>query len=247
MSETILAVNFDTETTGNMPDQDGICQLAAVALVEDGGEYDIQTIMSTYCRPRVPIKQEATDVHGITADMLVWSPDEYTAVQTLVAELDYLERQGYNIVVGGHNIERFDIPVITHAFDGVNPFEDMYTVDTLRLARYLFPDAEHKLGELYQWYIGKEAVNAHDAAADCWMVCEILQKMCIDQGKTVVSMCEWCETPFIYEFIPFGKYKGMSMDEVPTTYLNWCQSKFKKEDRDLTATIEFWLRQRSAA
>lgn len=234
MSNPMIALAIDTETTGNMPDEDGVCQVGAVAMSETG---DIQTILSTFCRPSVPIKAEARAVHGITDAQLEWAPDEYTALQTLVAEIAYLEKQGFDIIPGAHNGERFDFPIINRILGAESPFPDMYRFDTLVMGRRWFPDGSHKLGEFYEWYIEAEQLQAHDAVADCWMVCRLLHKMLTQKNKSLLWAAKWIEKPYRYEFMPFGKHKGMAMEEVPSTYLGWWKRNSKMADRDMDFTV----------
>jgi exodeoxyribonuclease X len=248
MSNPVIALAIDTETTSNMPKTAGVCQLGAVALViqNDGQDFETQTVMSTYCRPSEKILQEAINIHGITEDMVQWAPDEYIALQTLVAEILYLEKQGYDVVVGGHNFKRFDAPIMNRILGDESPFPGMYQFDTLVMGRRWFPDGEHKLGPFYTWFCGKEVTNAHDAAADCWMVCELLQEMMRRKETSIIEVCEWCDTPQLLEWMPWGKHKGMSFDEVPLSYMHWCRNNFKEPDQDLEYTLNYVIKQREA-
>ena len=53
---------------------------------------------------------------------------------------------------------------------------------------------------------------------------------------TVIKMIEVSKNPVLYRRMPFGKHKGMKMEEVPLDYLQWLAGTDLEED--LKYTIE---------
>ena len=238
MSEPHILV-VDTETTGVDTNLDSICQLAGVLTNHIGATARPETLYSTYCKPEAPMQQEALKVHGITPDKYEWSPDEWTALATLDLLIKELSKES-GIILAGHNHMRFDLPLMDRLYPEAK-FQDYPAIDTMLIAYRLFPGQEVKLGKLYEWYVGKEAINAHDAAADCYMVSHILAKMQQEIGMTLDRMAEWWLEPGVWQTMPFGKYKHKPVEEVPSGYWGWAKRNMTDPSIDLEATIAFCL------
>jgi len=232
MTDT-LPVIIDTETTGIDLDHDSVVQLAAVMYDQATG--NPVTLLSMLCNPGTEISQGASDVHGITQEELHWATPTAWALQHLKMALDALEQQG-DVILVGHNSDRFDIPLIHRILPSAG-FNTYLTVDTYTMAMREWPEKEHKLGLLYEWYVGKPAVKAHDAAADCWMVAEILHKYLTEKGMTLMELSRQQEEPRLMEVWPWGKYKGQRVDDLPQSFLNWCRTNYHEVHPDIEATI----------
>ena len=232
-NENIVAI-FDCETTGVRVEKDGIVQLAAV--LTDAATGKATTLFSSYCKPHCDIDPEAQKIHGISEKDLLWSPPQKWAVSNMMLAI-----QGAGVeILAGHNSERFDIPLIDNCCPGHNLAAYRH-IDTYTMAMRMFPDKEQKLGPLYEWYIGEDAIDAHDAAADCWMVAKILAKMLADLNVTATEAAAWCATPVAMKIMPFGKYKGKPVESISKSYLRWCRDNFTEPHKDLTATFEAML------
>ena len=226
---------IDTETTGVDTNLDSICQLAGVLTNHIGAVSRPETLFSSYCVPEAEMQKEAFDVHGITPDQYKWSPDEWTALATLDLLIKELQRNG-EVILAGQNHMRFDLPLMDRLYPEAK-FQEHPIIDTMVLVYRMFPGKPAKLGELYEWYIGKEAINAHDAAADCYMVSEILVKMVHELDMSLMDVAKWCVTPTPWTIMPFGKHKGMRIEDVPTGYLGWMKRNITDPSLDLEATI----------
>lgn len=238
MSEFPIVI--DTETTGVNTNKDGIIQLAAVLTSpKEDGTTKSKTLMSTFCNCGLPIPPDATAIHGFTDETVRWSPPEEWALRQLRMVLDSMAEHG-EVYLVGHNSERFDVPLMDTRFKA-GIFSDFKQIDTLTAAWRLFPDKAQKLGELFEWYIGKPAVNAHDAAADCYMCAEILAKMMKENELSLSEFSEWTMNPQVWDFMPFGKHKGQEMSTVPKSYLRWCKANFEDPHPDMEATFLHYL------
>ena len=68
----------------------------------------------------------------------------------------------------------------------------------------------------------------------------IYAKAVIEFGDdTVAKMIEVSKNPVFYRRMPFGKHKGLKMEEVPVDYLQWLSGTDLEED--LRYTIEQYL------
>ena len=152
-------VVFDLETTGVNCNADDVIEISAVRVVsgEITGEF------STLVNPGRPIPFYATEVNGITDDMVADAPDFETALS------DFLEFIGDAVLVG-HNIRRFDLRFLyrdAESFWGKTLGNDY--IDTLELAQLYLPElSHHKLTDLAE-HFGIETEGAHRALCDCRM------------------------------------------------------------------------------
>jgi DNA polymerase-3 subunit epsilon len=229
-----IPVVIDLETTGIDLETDSIVQIAAVMV--DLENQRAVTLMSNYCNPGRPIDAEATEVHGIKDVDVVWAVPAAWALIHLKMILDSLEAAGNDIVICGQNHERFDIPIMRRILPSAG-FETYLSVDTYTIALREHPAMPHQLGEFFSWYCEKEAINAHDAAADCHMVAAILMKYLNERGISIIDLATELEEPKVLTHFPFGKHKGMAMDKLPHSYLKWCRGNFHDTHKDVEATI----------
>ena len=160
-------VVFDLETTGISAAYDQVVEISAVK-VEGGivtGEF------TTLVNPLMPIPHAASQVNGITDDMVAGSP---LFMQALGEFLDFA---GDRVLVG-HNIHSFDMRFIyrdARKFWNLIPDNDY--IDTLQMARQVLPKLRHhRLVDLAEHY-GISAAGAHRALADCRMNQQVFEFM----------------------------------------------------------------------
>lgn len=257
-----IGLVVDTETTGLEIKAAKICQMAAV-LVEssaDGLGFPVaeegqpRSLRSTdlllLMHPGEPIPAECSAIHGITDDMVKFAMSEELGLQWLGKVLqDYQELgDSHEVFILGYNIERFDLPLIefrARSYGLESPHVwDFKAIDLFPLVQRLDPEGRHKLSEAWSDMMGQEAVNAHDAAADCHMVADVLDAVMDAQGYTSLSeLYEWSREPQVYTTMPFGKHKGKHADEVPYGYWKYLYKEIEPGDmsRDFRATIMHYL------
>ena len=211
---------FDTETTGNEPKKDFLCQLA------------YKTSTETFCelyKPSIPIPPEASAITHITNKMVANKPafkesDNYGTIKKLFEDPN-------NIVVA-HNA-KFDIAILKN--------EDIILTNficTLRVARYLDKEnviPQYKLQYLrYYLDIDIEA-EAHDALGDVLvleklyerLLAKIMKEDNCDKTKAIEKMIEISSKPSLMTMFNFGKYNGKTVQEVANIdrgYLEWMLS-----------------------
>ncbi len=128
-------VVFDIETTGFDPREEAIIEIGAVR-IQDGVIQPQR--FSTFADPRRPLSPKIVSLTGITDEMLRGAPSQEEAVR---AFLDYAG----DCPLVAHNAD-FDVSFLRQAAARMGlPFTPT-TVDTLSLARRLYPELKnHKL------------------------------------------------------------------------------------------------------
>lgn len=156
-----------------------------------------------------PISPFVTSIHGIT-------DDDVEGLESF--NLEKFELSDYLI---GHNV-RFDWSVI-----GRPPAK---LICTVRLARVAFPEwVRYSQSKCIEQLIGVEAAQemtaaAHDALGDARM-CYLLYKACCDRlgidHTDFETAHKISNTAKPIAKMPFGKYKGRSIKELPMSYVEW--------------------------
>lgn len=217
---------FDLETTGTDIMLDRIVQIAALRMNPDGTRVEKNILIN----PDRSIPKDASDVHGITNEMVEGLPkfEKYAvSIKSFFTDCD----------LGGYNSNRFDVPLLMQELNRCGLTLDVSNislVDVMQIETKINP---RTLGAVYQRYTGKVLENAHDALADVLATAEILEKQLLTEdlenmdsfeeldlfsqgdsprvdvsGKLCKSGDEICWT--------FGKNKGMPILQ-DRGYLNW--------------------------
>jgi DNA polymerase-3 subunit epsilon len=193
-------VFFDLETTGLDLSKDRIVQIATIKIDLDGNTEEKEIFIN----PEMPIPKEASDVHGITDDIVANAP---TFKQLSESLFTYFE----GCDLAGFNSEFYDVPLLMKEFSrsGIEfPTWELNSVDVLRFERVLNPN---NLGAVYKRYTGKDLEGAHDALKDARATFEILMCQLQKHGKEDI-------TPKDIDLICQGERKRFDLSG--KTYLN---------------------------
>ncbi len=231
---------LDTETTGNEPEKDFLCQLA------------YKTEDETYCelfKPPISIPPEASAITHITNKMVAdketfKESKDYTKIKSLL--------ENKNAVMVAHNA-RFDEAII--AKEGIQPAS---TICTLRVARALDEKnviPQYKLQYL-RYYLDIEIeAEAHDALGDV-LVLEKLYQRLLDkimkddnksEAEAIEKMIDISSKPSLMNSFPFGKYNGKTLDEVKQMdrgYLEWMLAQKEQNpevEEDWIFSLKYYL------
>ncbi|WP_186577436.1 PolC-type DNA polymerase III [Aquibacillus kalidii] len=136
--EDATYVVFDVETTGLSAVYDTIIELAAVK-IKNG---DIIDRFEAFANPHHPLSQTTIDLTGITDDMVKDAPEVDEVLR------DFHKWMGNDILVA-HNAS-FDMGFLNEGLKKIDfPKATNPVVDTLELARFLFPELKnHRLNTL---------------------------------------------------------------------------------------------------
>ncbi len=196
-------VIFDLETTGISPRNDEVVEISAIKVI--GGK--VVEEFSTLVNPQRPIPFQATNVNGITDDMVKDAPTFDVALK------DFIEFAGDMILVG-HNIHAFDMKFICRdakRYFGKTIGNDY--IDTLPLAKMYLPEMDHHtLSDLADHY-DIDSDGAHRALCDCKMNQQVFEhlgeeiKHPSDAAKSVLK-CPKCGSAMKLRNGKFGPFWG---------------------------------------
>jgi DNA polymerase-3 subunit epsilon len=236
---------LDLETTGVDISTDKIVQVAAIR-VSPNGKIAKRTWM---VNPGIPIPPAATEIHGITDEMVKDEPTFDRIASTIATAIS-------DHVICGYNIDRFDLPLLRREMyeAGVrfHKDQDTETLDVMKLVGKLF---SRKLGAMYERYTGEELVGGHDAYEDAKATMILLNAM-IKQEDSVPESIKGIQD-FYYDekrdqnnhydcvgklikddqgrvCYNFGAHKGKPVDQ-EVSYAKWMIGKAKDFPKD---TIE---------
>lgn len=211
----------DTETTG-VTLRDRMVELAWVTIDED---LQVLDRVHSLIDPEIPIPPGASGVHGITDADVSGAPTAAEFFQYI-----YGSRITGDVVLIGHNVafdKKFLAPYIDHVAG---------EICTLRLSRVAFPDAPDKKLSTLMYYLGLTRGDKHRAAGDVETTLDLLRKIVEKLGKTLPELVVESAKPIPVTSLPFGKYKGKPLAEVPRSYFKWLLEQ-DNVDPDVRAAI----------
>lgn len=163
MTDSYIAL--DLETTGLNPSSDRILEIGAVKVVNG----QIKETYETLVNPEMKISGRIEELTGITNEMAAKGEDRKKAVEKLVEFCEDLPLLGHNIL--------FDYSFVKRSAVNQKLEFEKEGIDTLKIARILFPDMEHRtLGALCTYY-KIEQERAHRAACDALAAMELYRRM----------------------------------------------------------------------
>lgn len=241
---------FDTETTGNEPIKDFVCQLAykTATSAQGSGEPKEVTFCELY-KPGIPIPPEASAITHITNKMVADKPafqesDNYGTIKLLFEDP--------NSVVVAHNA-KFDLAIIGK--EGIAPAN---FICTLRVARALDKDnviPQYKLQYL-RYYLDIEIeAEAHDALGDVLvleklyerLLAKIIKEDGLKEEEAIEKMIDISSRPSLMNMFNFGKHNGKTLAEVAGTdrgYLEWMLAQKEQNpdnEEDWIYTLKHYL------
>lgn len=157
-------VVFDIESTGVLPRRDRIIELAAIKVRPDGTREERTWLMN----PGVPIPPETTAIHGISDEIVRDCPTFADRAREIYDFFDGCDLSGFNA-------DRFDIPCLEEEFAraGMNfGAAARRHVDVQRIYHRMEP---RDLSAAVRFYLGRDHVGAHGAAADAAATLAVLE------------------------------------------------------------------------
>lgn len=154
---------FDLETTGTAIAHDRIVEMAVLKLHPDGTKETKQWRVN----PEQPIPEEASNVHGITDEMVANEPTFKERSKEIYSFI-----QGCDLA--GYNSDRFDIPLLVEELLRAEiPFE-LKNVKTVDVQTIFHKMEARTLAAALKFYCGKELTDAHTAQADTQATHDVL-------------------------------------------------------------------------
>lgn len=205
-------VFFDLETTGVQTTTARIVEIAVIKLTTDGEIIEKRYLIN----PEEDIPLEASEVHGITNEMVANEPPFRKYAKGIKQFF-----QGCDI--GGFNSNSYDMNVLTEEFARAKmEFLDWEAnlIDVYVLYKKLHSS---KLSEIYKRFFNEELDGAHNALVDVRATVRVLYKMVDDwglRGKTTTELAE-----YIYDGKSICDFAGLFFEENGEVY--WSFGKHK--------------------
>jgi exodeoxyribonuclease X len=123
-------------------------------------------------------------------------------------------------VVCGHRAS-FDIGFLRNYLP-----ERFDVIDTLKLARSLWPEAEsHKLQTL-RYTFGLDAGSAHRAMGDVITTISLMRRIAQEHDTDASGLLMLMNAPLSLDaLMPFGKHKNERLRDLPMNYVRWLLDK----------------------
>jgi DNA polymerase-3 subunit epsilon len=219
---------IDLETTGTNLGLDRIVEIAIVKILTDGSKI----IKRKLINPEIPIPTGASDVHGITDEMVKDAPTFKHVAHELKQILDGCDLAGYNS-------NRFDVPLLMEEFLRAQVEFDMRNRKLLDVQNIFHKMEPRTLGAAYKFYCNKNLDGAHSAEVDASATHEILVAQLErypSLGTNVDSILKVIGEDQIVDFarrfvmdkgievFNFGKFKGRAVADVLKSepqYYDW--------------------------
>src|SRR4026209_1793281 len=156
--------SIDLETTGVNPGTDRIVEIGILKVLPDG----TRNVKRKLINPEIPIPKTASDVHGITDEMVQNAPKFKQVAHELEQMLD-------GCAIAGYNSNRFDIPLLMEEFLRAQVDFDMKSRKLLDIQNIFHKMEPRTLSAAYKFYCSKNLDGAHGAEADATATYEILE------------------------------------------------------------------------
>jgi DNA polymerase-3 subunit epsilon len=180
----------------------------------------------------MPIPKGASDIHGITDEMVKDEPTFKQIAQELKQMLDGCDFAGYNS-------NRFDIPLLMEEFLRAGVDFDMKNRKLLDVQNIFHKMEPRTLTAAYKFYCSKSLDGAHSAEVDASATYEILEAQLeryTELGHNIDSILKVIGEDQVVDFarrfvmdngvevFNFGKFKGRSVADVlkaEPQYYDW--------------------------
>ena len=219
---------LDLETTGINVSLDKIVEIAIIKIMPDG----TKQIKRKLVNPEMPIPAPASEVHGISDEMVKDAPTFKQIANEIKQFIEGADLAGYNS-------NRFDIPMLNEEFLRAGIQIDMLSRKLLDVQKVFHMMEQRTLSAAYKFYCDKNLEDAHTAEADAMATFEVLEAQVVKYpqiGNTVESIVKFTGEDqiidfarrFIYEngvaVFNFGKHKGKPVTQVlkeEPQYYDW--------------------------
>ena len=220
---------FDLETTGVNVSLDRIVEISILKIFPNGNKESKTWLVN----PGVPIPLEASNIHGITNDIVKNEP----LFKMIASDIKSMIN---NCDLAGFNSNKFDIPLLAEELLRSEIDFSLDNVSTIDVQNIFHKMEQRTLSAAYQFYCGKSLDNAHSSKADTLATYEVLESQIEkydDLENNVSFLSDFSKRgknvdlagfiKYNEDNIPcfsFGKHKGKTVDYVlenESGYFGW--------------------------
>jgi len=220
---------FDLETTGVNVSLDRIVEISILKIFPNGNKESKTWLVN----PGVPIPLEASNIHGITNDIVKNEP----LFKMIASDIKSMIN---NCDLAGFNSNKFDIPLLAEELLRSEIDFSLDNVSTIDVQNIFHKMEQRTLSAAYQFYCGKSLDNAHSSKADTLATFEVLESQIEkydDLENNVSFLSDFSKRgknvdlagfiKYNEDNIPcfsFGKHKGKTVDYVlenESGYFGW--------------------------
>ena len=229
---------IDTETTGVVPGEDRICEIALVRIQGN----DVRTFHSLV-NPGISIPPQASAVHHITDEMVASSPKLFDLAATIARLVDGA------IVVAHH--AHFDRVML--AAELGTEVDAWQWLCSCRLARHLLPGAPSYSNQVLRYWLktnpSSAGLGAHRAIDDVYVSIETFRHLLVRASLLGLNraddLLQLAASPIQVATMPFGAHEGTRLSDLPHDYVAWALGKVpnRKGITDLDPDLRWSLEQ----
>lgn len=193
---------FDLETTGVNVASDRIVEISVLKVYPNGNKES----HTWRVNPTIPIPKGASDIHGITDEMVANEP----TFKELAPKVHQLMKDSD---LGGYNSNRFDIPLLAEELLRADVDFDLKKAQSVDVQTIFHKKEKRTLEAAYKFYCDKDLDDAHSAEADTNATYEVLLAQ-LERYPDLQG-----DTPFLAQysahkqFADFAGYIGYTKDK----------------------------------
>lgn len=224
--DSVLVVDF--ETTGvKWP-----YYAVEVAWIQVDRELNQIRHRTSLIKPPISIPREVTAIHGISDRDVEDSP----SLEEFVIEECNNPFESHHVCFVAHNAV-FDFRLF-------QPFcKSAKLLCTVAAARRVYTTAANFKLETLAATLGLDDTTAHRALADAQTCLALLRSVQQGTGLDLDSLCDFSDPYRKQDSLPFGKYRGTPITNVPGDYLHWLYARLEDDD-PITPTLSAELDRR---
>lgn len=212
---------YDLETTGIDTASDRIVEFCAIKL--DRG---VKTQLEFLVDPLMDIPESASDVHGITKEVLV--KNKALPFKNRAQEIYNFLKDTVLITFNG---KKFDIPLLICEFDRVGMNFKHTEFEIIDVWDIYIKMNSRTLKDAFEQYVGRQMLDAHKASADVEATMSILEK----QIETHSEFQNFS----LRNMIDFASYTKGDEKKEDVIYLDYSKNFYIKSNSDSTVLYGF--------